>query len=59
MCMYIIREATTLTYEMIGKEFKKNYSTVIYSIKEMEKEIQNDSKMQRKVSDIINNIKTE
>lgn len=44
---------------MIGKEFKKNYSTVIYSIKEMEKEIQNDSKMQRKVSDIINNIKTE
>ena len=59
MCMFIIREATTLTFEMIGKEFGKNYSTVIYSINDMEKEIQTDSKMQRKINDIINNIKTE
>lgn len=44
---------------MIGKEFGKNYSTVIYSINDMEKEIQTDSKMQRKINDIINNIKTE
>ena len=59
MCMYIIREATTLTYEQIGNEFGKNYSTVIYNIKEISKAIENDSKFERKVNDIINNVKNE
>lgn len=59
MCMYIIREATTLTYEQIGNEFGKNYSTVIYNIKEISKAIENDFKFERKVNDIINNVKNE
>ena len=59
MCMYIIREVTNLTYEQIGNEFNKNYSTVIYSIKEISKNIEKDSKLERKINDIINNVKTE
>lgn len=59
MCMYIIREVTNLTYEQIGNEFNKNYSTVIYSIKEISKNIEKDSKLERKINDIINNIKTD
>lgn len=57
MCMYIIREVTNLTYEQIGAEFGKNYSTVIYSIKEISKLIGSDSKLERKINDIINNVK--
>lgn len=59
MCMYIIREVTNLTYEQIGNEFNKNYSTVIYSIKEISKNIEKDSKLERKINDIINNVKTD
>lgn len=59
MCMYIIREVTNLTLEAIGNEFGKNYSTVIYSINEIEKKMQTDSKLNRKINDIISNLKSE
>lgn len=58
MCMYIMREVTTLTLEQIGEEFGKNYSTVIYSLKEISKKMEEDSKLERKINDIINNVKT-
>ena len=58
MCMYIMREVTTLTLEQIGEEFDKNYSTVIYSLKEISKKMEEDSKLERKINDIINNVKT-
>lgn len=58
ICMYIIREVTNLTYEQIGADFGKNYSTVIYNINDISKMIENDSKLERKVNDIINNVKT-
>ena len=58
MCMYIMREVTTLTLEQIGEEFGKNYSTVIYSLKEISKKKEEDSKIERKINDIINNVKT-
>ena len=58
MCMYIMREVTTLTLEQIGEEFGKNYSTVIYSIKEIQKKMEEDSKIERNINDIINNVKT-
>ena len=58
MCMYIMREVTTLTLEQIGEEYGKNYSTVIYSIKEIQKKMEEDSKIERKINDIINNVKT-
>lgn len=57
MCMYILKEITNLTFEQIGNEFNKNHSSVIYSINEFSKEIENDSKLERKVNDIINNVK--
>lgn len=59
MCMYIIRDVTNLTLEAIGNEFGKNYSTVIYNINEIEKKMQTDSKLNRKINDIISNIKNE
>ena len=58
MCMYIMREVTTLTLEQIGENFGKNYSTVIYSLKEISKKMEEDSKIERKINDIINNVKT-
>lgn len=58
MCMFVMREVTTLTLEQIGEEFNKNYSTVIYSIKEIQKKMEADSKLERKINDIINNVKT-
>lgn len=58
MCMYIMREVTNLTLEQIGEEFGKNYSTVIYSLKEIQKKMDEDSKIERKINDIINNVKT-
>lgn len=58
ICMYIIREVTNLTYEQIGADFGKNYSTVIYNINDISKMIENDSKLERKINDIINNVKT-
>lgn len=57
MCMYIMREITTMTLEQIGSEFGKTYSTVIYSINEIQKKMDEDSKMERKVSDIISNVR--
>lgn len=57
MCMYIMREVTNLTYEQIGNEFNKKHSTVLYNIKEISKNIEKDSKLERKINDIINNVK--
>lgn len=57
MCMYIMREITTMTLEQIGSEFGKTYSTVIYSINEIQKKMDEDSKTERKVSDIISNVR--
>ncbi len=42
MTMYIIREITGMSMEAIGQEFQRDHSTVVYSIKTMEENINRD-----------------
>lgn len=56
--MYIVREITSLPTEKIGEEFgNKHHSTVIYNIKECEKEMQTNSSLRLTIQSIINNVK--
>lgn len=56
---YIVRKVTGMSYENIGEEFKKHHATVMYNIKQIEEEMQSNSKLSRQVNDIINNVKNE
>jgi chromosomal replication initiator protein len=58
MCFYVIRETTSMSYEAIGKEFNNmDHSSVLYNIQKMEQLLKNDSSLNSRVLDIINNIK--
>ena len=59
IAMYIIREVTNISYEMIGEKFNKHHSTVIYNVEQLINDMESDSRLKRKVNDIINNIKSE
>lgn len=58
IAIYIVRELTTLSMESIGKEFGgRHYSTIVYTIQEMEKKIKSDAALRETVEDIIKNIR--
>lgn len=57
IAMYIIREVTNISYELIGEKFNKHHSTVMYNVQQISEEIERDSKLARKVNDMISNIK--
>ena len=58
IAIYISRELTTYTMEQIGEKFGgKHYSTIVYTIQQMEKKMQTDSKVKETVHDIIKNIR--
>ena len=59
IAMYIIREVTNISYEMIGENFNKHHSTVIYNVEQLRSDMENDTRLKRKINDIINNIKEE
>ncbi|MBQ9067108.1 MAG: chromosomal replication initiator protein DnaA [Clostridia bacterium] len=55
--MYIVREVTNLSMEKIGEAFgNKHHSTVIYNIREAEKNMNNDPSVRSTIQSIINNI---
>lgn len=57
--MYIVREVTGLSMEQIGAEFgNKHHSTVIYNIREAEKDIGKNPNVKATIHDIINNVHT-
>ena len=58
MSMYIIREITGMSMEAIGAEFQRDHSTVVYSLKTMEDNIQRDRHIKETVDDIIKNVRT-
>ena len=53
---YVIREVTGMSYVAIGKEFKKDHSTIMYNVNSIEKAMKKDSRLARQVNDIVNNI---
>ena len=57
VAIYIIHEVTNLSLSAIGAEFSnKHYSTMIYSIKEMENKLATNMPLKATVDDIIKNI---
>ena len=57
--MYIVRELTDSSYPEIGREFKKDHTTVMHNINKVRKDMENDLKIYNTVNDLIKNIKNE
>ncbi len=56
--MYIVREITSLPMETIGEKLGgKHHSTVIYNIKECEKDMEENSSIKATIQGIINNVR--
>ena len=57
VAIYLIRKLTNLSFPDIGKEFGKDHSTVMYSVKKVELAIKgDDTTMQNNIRDITANI---
>ena len=53
-----LARATGMSMEEIGREFSgRDHSTIVYSLKTMERDMKNDQHLRETVSDIIKNVK--
>ena len=60
VAIYILREVTGMSMEEIGREFSgRDHSTIVYSLKTMERDMKNDQHLRETVSDIIKNVKAD
>ena len=58
IAIYIVRELTDLSMEKIGKEFgNRHYTTIVYTDKEVRKQIKTDPEIKNTIEDIIKNIR--
>lgn len=57
MAMYIVREMTELSTKLIGREFNRDHSTVVYSLDKFSKRYNEDSKLRSVVDNIMKNIR--
>ncbi len=56
--IYIVREITQMSLAPIGEEFGgRDHSTIVYALKQMEKQMQTDSRQKAIIEDIIKNIR--
>jgi chromosomal replication initiator protein len=56
--MYVVREITQMSMSAVGEEFgNRDHSTVVYTLKKVEKEMSRDRHYKEIVEDIINNIR--
>lgn len=57
VAIYIVHQKTDLSLKAIGKEFgNKHYSSIIYSLKEMEEKLNTNVELKATVDDIMKNI---
>ena len=57
--IYVVREITGMSMEDIGSEFGgRDHSTVVYSINDMQKKLETDTRLRETVEDIIKNVRT-
>ena len=57
--IYVVREITGMSMEDIGKEFGgRDHSTIVYSLKALESNLENDRHLKETVEDIIKNVRT-
>lgn len=60
VAIYIVHVVTSLSLKAIGAEFgNKHYSTIIYSLKEIEEKLNDNVQLKATVDDIIKNINEE
>ncbi len=58
IAIFIVRELTSLSMEAVGKEFGgRHYSTIVYTVSQVEKNMKTDSNLRETVEDIIKNIR--
>lgn len=57
MAMYIVREMTELSTKLIGREFNRDHSTVVYSLDKFSKRYNEDGKLRSVVDNIMKNIR--
>ncbi len=58
IAIFIVRELTSLSMEAVGKEFGgRHYSTIVYTVQQVEKNIKTDTNLRETVEDIIKNIR--
>ena len=58
MAIYVVREITQLPLQEIGAKFNnRDHSTIVYAIKDVEKNMKKDSHYKGIVEDIIKNIR--
>ncbi len=58
IAIYAVREITDLSMSLIGEEFGgRDHSTIVYAIKQIEKNMNKDPKIKSTVEDIIKNIR--
>ncbi len=58
IAIYAVREITDLSMNLIGEEFGgRDHSTIVYAIKQIEKNMNKDPKLKSTVDDIIKNIR--
>ena len=58
IAIYAVREITDLSMNLIGEEFgNRDHSTIVYAIKQIEKNMAKDPKLKATVEDIIKNIR--
>lgn len=58
IAMYLVRSLTNLSLPDIGREFRRDHSTVHHSINKVEDQVNSDSVFAAKVKDIIKNIQS-
>lgn len=58
IAIYAVREITGMSMNLIGEEFGgRDHSTIVYALKQIEKNMDRDPKLKATVDDIIRNIK--
>ena len=56
--IYAVRDITNMSMNLIGEEFGgRDHSTIVYALKQIEKNMEKDPKLKATVEDIIKNIK--
>lgn len=55
--IYIIREVTQMSTSLIGAEFDRDHSTVVYALNQTKEQMKKDSRQRAIIDDIIKNIR--
>ena len=58
VAIYIVREITQMSMSAIGDEFGgRHYSTIVYTVQQVEKNMKKDPKLKATIDDIVKNIR--